>query len=119
MTKSPIIINPYSAPLGIMRASSLFLLLAFVLIFLPEMAFAQATGGGGGGLLNTGTNILDALVDTLTNGWVRLIGIIAVIGVGIAWQSGRLSMGRALSVAGGLVLMFGAAAIVDSFAASV
>ncbi len=103
------------------RLLTFLMFLAFAVVLTPELAVAQATGGtgGAGGLLGTGSNILNALVDVMTNTWVRLIGIIAVIGVGIAWMNGRLSMGRALAVGGGLVLMFGAAAIVDSFAASV
>jgi type IV secretion system protein VirB2 len=44
---------------------------------------------------------------------MRTLGIIAVIGCGIAALAGKLSWNWAINIIIGLVLMFGAAAIVD------
>jgi len=79
----------------------------------PETALAQAA------LFDSGTNFLTALQDLLTNTWSRIIGIIAICGVGILWMMGRLQWAVAAAVVGGLILIFGSAAIVDSIAASV
>ncbi|MEM8820083.1 MAG: TrbC/VirB2 family protein [Pseudomonadota bacterium] len=84
---------------------------AAALIIAPQEAHAQ--------VFDTGTNFLNALVDVMTATWARLIGIIAVVVTGIMWMTGRLNMGWALSVIGGLILVFGSTAIVDSVAGSV
>lgn len=88
--------------------ASLFLLSLIVLS--PEVAHAAS----GGALFSSGTNFLQALQDLLTNTWVRIIGVIAVASLGIAWMIGRISFMWAASVTGGLVIAFGAAAIVGS-----
>lgn len=87
------------------------LLLFMVFLLISEPAFAQA-------LFDSGTNFLTALQNLLTNTWARIIAIIAVIGLGILWMTGRLAWGVAASVIGGIILVFGAPAIVDSIAGS-
>lgn len=67
-------------------------------------------------LFSSGTQFLTALVDVLTSTWARLLGVIAVVITGIMWMTGRLQMVWALSVIGGLILVFGASSIVDSVA---
>ena len=89
----------------------LFIILALILISIPETAHAQA-------LFDSGTNFLTALQNLLTNPWARIIAIIAVIGLGILWMTGRLAWGVAASIIGGIILVFGAPAIVDSIAGS-
>lgn len=79
---------------------------------LPETAHAQA-------LFDSGTNFLGALQDLLTNTWARIIAIIAVVFLGFAWMFGRISWQLAASVIGGIILIFGAPAIVDSIASSI
>ena len=88
-----------------------FLILSLILISIPEIAHAQA-------LFDSGTNFLNALMNLLTNTWARIIAIIAVVGLGILWMTGRLAWGIAASVIGGIILVFGAPAIVDSIAGS-
>ena len=89
----------------------LFLLISLILVSYPEAAHAQA-------LFDSGTNFLNALMNLLTNTWARIIAIIAVVGHGILWMTGRLAWGIAASVIGGIILVFGAPAIVDSIAGS-
>ena len=89
----------------------LFLIFTIAFIALPEAAHAQA-------LFDSGTNFLNALMNLLTNTWARIIAIIAVVGLGILWMTGRLAWGIAASVIGGIILVFGAPAIVDSIAGS-
>jgi len=91
---------------------NILILTCLIVLISADSAFAQAA------LFDSGTNFLQALVDLLTNTWARIIGIIAVIGVGILWMLGRLQWGVAAAVVGGLILVFGAPAIVDSVAGS-
>jgi type IV secretion system protein VirB2 len=80
----------------------------------PEQSFA-----GSGALFDSGTNFLTALQDLLTNTWARIIAIIAVVFLGFAWMFGRISWQIAASVIGGIILIFGAPAIVDGISGSI
>lgn len=81
----------------------------FMLVVLyPETSHAQTA------LFDSGTNFLTALQNLLTTTWARLIGIIAVALCGVAFMTGRMSWQVFGSVAVGLILIFGAPAIVDS-----
>ncbi len=87
---------------------------AFIaLLFFSESAFAQSA------LFDSGTNFLQALQDLLTNTWARIIAIIAVVCLGILWMTGRMPWYTAGSVITGIILVFGAPAIVDSVASSI
>ena len=77
-------------------------------------AFAQSSGA----LFSSGTNFLSALQGLLTSTWARILAIIAVVFLGFAWMFGRITMQIALAVIGGIILVFGAPAIVDSIAGS-
>lgn len=101
---------------GLNPAAVVFSICAIIFL-LPGMAHAQAAGGGG--LFDSFTNLLTALVDVLTGVWARLVGIIAIFVAGILWLSGRLEMRHFIAVIGGLILVFGAAAIVDGVAGAV
>lgn len=85
------------------------LLIVFTLLLaaLPESAHAQA-------LFDSGTNFLTALMDLLTNTWARLIGIIAVTVLGILFLRGRIEWQPAVAIVIGLIIIFGAPALVDS-----
>ena len=91
---------------------SLFILTLIGIALVPETAHAQA-------LFDSGTNFLTALQDLLTNTWARIIAIIAVVFLGFAWMFGRISWQLAASVIGGIILIFGAPAIVDSISGSI
>lgn len=105
MTASKSLFNPSALAFAVFAAVMAF----------PEAAHAQ----GGGGLFDSFTNLLTALVDVLTGVWARLVGIIAIFVAGILWLSGRLEMRHFIAVIGGLILVFGAAAIVDGVAGAV
>ncbi len=53
------------------------------------------------------------VLDIFTGGLARLLAIIAVIACGIAAIAGKLSWDWAIKIIIGIVLIFGAAAIVD------
>lgn len=91
---------------------SLTIIALIVITLLPQEAHAQA-------LFDSGTNFLTALQDLLTNTWARIIAIIAVVFLGFAWMFGRISWQLAASVIGGIILIFGAPAIVDSISGSI
>ena len=88
------------------------LLTAFAIFFMSKEAHAATA------LFDSGTNFLSALENLLTSTWARIIAIIAVVVLGFAWMFGRISMQLALSVIGGVILVFGAPAIVDSISGS-
>jgi type IV secretory pathway VirB2 component (pilin) len=94
------------------KITFLFFLTILSVLVIPEITHAGAVGGGG--FLGSGTAFLTALLNVLTNTWVRIIAIIAVAIVGIMAMAGRLSGGLAIWVIVGMVLVFGCAAIVDS-----
>lgn len=73
-----------------------------------DPAFAQATGGI--------ENVLQNIVDMLTGNVARLLSVIAVIIVGIAWMFGYLDLRKAAYVVLGIGIIFGATEIVDTLA---
>lgn len=87
-------------------------ILAAGLSLIPAHAYAQTA------LFDSGTNFLTALQTLLTGTWARIIAIIAVCCLGIFWMLGRLAWGTAAAIIGGIILVFGAPAIVDSIASS-
>ncbi len=94
-----------------LKKSAMAIALVTVIAVYPEDAYAQA-------LFDSGTNFLNALMDLLTNTWARILAIIAVVCLGVMWMTGRLAWYAAVSVIGGMILVFGAPAIVDSLAGS-
>lgn len=90
----------------------ILLLTIFAITMIPETAHANA-------LFDSGTNFLTALQNLLTNTWARILAIIAVVFLGFAWMFGRISWHLAVSVIGGIILVFGAPAIVDSVAGNI
>ena len=91
----------------------LFCVLTLILISHPEIASAQTA------LFDSGTNFLTALQNLLSSTWARLIAIIGVIFLGFMAIFGRLRWGIAGAVIGGIILVFGAPAIVDSIASNI
>jgi type IV secretion system protein VirB2 len=76
---------------------------------LASPAFAQTTGGVGG---NLGTSIQN-VIDLLNNNVIRGLAVLAVIVTGIAWMFGHVDLRRAGTVVLGIVVIFGAATIVN------
>ena len=75
-----------------------------------EPAFAQALGGV--------ENVLQNIVDTLTGNVARLIAIVAVIVVGLAWMFNMVDLKAAGMVVLGIAIVFGAAEIVTMLTGS-
>lgn len=96
---------------------SKFLRASVPIIFLSAILFPETSHASA--LFDSGTNFLTALQDLLTNTWARIIAIIAVVFLGFAWMFGRISWQIAASVIGGIILIFGAPAIVDSISGSI
>ena len=81
----------------------LMILLAFAaVLMIPETAMAAPWD-------STATKILDIF----TGGLTRTIAIISVIACGIAAIAGKLSWDWAIKIIVGIILIFGAASIVD------
>lgn len=92
---------------------ALFFALSLLVMTLPETSYAQTA------LFDSGTNFLTALQNLLSSTWARLIAIIGVIALGFMAIMGRLRWGIAGAVIGGIILVFGAPAIVDSIAGNI
>ena len=75
----------------------------------PAPALAQAANIEG---------VLQKVVDTLTGEVARLLAIIAVIVVGIAWMFGYLDLRKAAYVVLGVAIVFGASEIVSTLTGS-
>jgi type IV secretion system protein VirB2 len=74
-------------------------------------AFAQAAGGTGGDI----QAVLQNIVNYMTGTTAKLIGTLAVMGLGCAWMFGLIDMRKAGAVILGLGLLFGAASLVGTF----
>ena len=77
---------------------------AFVLLsmFFPDIASAEPWD-----------SVAQKVVDIFTGGLARLLAIIAIIACGVMALAGRLSWDWAIKIIIGIVLIFGAATIVD------
>ncbi|HBF13542.1 MAG TPA: hypothetical protein DDW49_09225 [Deltaproteobacteria bacterium] len=88
--------------------TKLFLpLLIFALCTVPQWAYAAGPAW---------ESALQTIVDIMTGTTARLLSILAVVFFGILALFGRISWIRALQVALGISIVFGAASIVDMFA---
>jgi type IV secretory pathway VirB2 component (pilin) len=81
-----------------------------------EPALASSSGSSGSGT-DFGT-MLTNLVNFLNGTPARMLGALAVMGVGIAWMFGHIDLRRAGSVVAGLALVFGASTIVGMLTGS-
>jgi type IV secretion system protein VirB2 len=90
------------------RTLAVVCLAAAVTLVVAEPALAQSTGTGG----NIGTFIQN-IINLLNNNVIRGLAIIAVIVTGVAWMFGHLDLRRAGTVIVGIIVIFGAATIVD------
>ena len=79
----------------------------FIMV-MPEMAMAAPWDGAA-----------QKVIAIFTGGFARSLAIIAVMGLGIAAWAGKLSWQWAINIILGIVLVFGAAAIVDYFISAV
>lgn len=77
-------------------------------VFTPEIALADPWDQGA-----------DWVLGILTGGLTRTIAIICVIGCGVAAFAGKLSIDWAVKIVAGIVLVFGAATIVDAMIGAV
>ncbi|HEY3949584.1 TrbC/VirB2 family protein [Phenylobacterium sp.] len=91
------------------RAAACLGLGAAFAIVLAGPALAQTTAGVGG---NLGTSIQN-VIDLLNNNVIRGLAVLAVIVTGIAWMFGHVDLRRAGTVVLGIVVIFGAATIVN------
>jgi len=76
---------------------------------LAAPAFAQTTGAVGGNL----GSFIQNIIDLLNSNVIRGLAVLAVILTGIAWMFGHIDMRRAGTVVIGIIVIFGAATIVD------
>lgn len=80
-----------------------------VLATFVQPALAQTTSSSGG---NIGTFIQN-IINLLNNNVIRGLAVIAVILTGLAWMFGHIDLRRAGTVIVGIIVIFGAATIVD------
>ena len=90
-----------------------------IFIIISSSEAHAAAGGGDGALFGSMTSFLTALETLLTGTWARIVAVIAVVFLGFGWMTGRISWAIAGSIIGGIILVFGAAAIVDSISGSI
>lgn len=88
--------------LRLRRAGAVAVVGAFLTLSLAEPAMAQDV-----------ESLLQNVVDMLTGNTARLLAVIAVVVVGILWMFGLFDIRRAAIVVLGIIVVFGAAEIVD------
>jgi len=86
--------------------------LALLLLATPQAAMAQD-------LFGTGGTFIDNVVDFLNGGFARAVAIIAVIALGLSAVFGKFELKKALWAIFGIILIFGAAALVDGISANI
>ena len=84
---------------------ALFITYACTVLMLPALAWAQA--------LEPVQEVADLFVDFLTGTFATSIAVIGLAICGFMAMMGRLPWGAALAVIAGIILVFGAAALVD------
>lgn len=92
------------------NATLIFAFMAFALA--PDLALAGAAS-------TPWDNVLNTIIGWLNSGTLRLIAILVIIGLGFAAWANKLTLGRAGAAIGGIILVFGGAAIADLFIAGV
>lgn len=101
--------------LSILRAHTApYLPLALLAVILSALMVEPAAAQSLGGV----ETVLQSVVDLLTGNVARLIGIIAVVFIGLAWAFGYADMRTAGMTVLGLVIVFSAAEVVDLLAGS-
>jgi type IV secretion system protein VirB2 len=101
--KTAYIINAQAKREVSAKTLSLFAMALVILILMsPDLAMAEPWDAAA-----------QKVLDIFTGGLARLLAIIAVIACGIAAIAGKLSWDWAIKIIIGIVLIFGAAAIVD------
>ncbi len=86
------------------------LAVALIVVAVPEAHATTATN-------NTDfqapfLNLLTSILNVFNGGLARMLAVLAIIGLGLSAMVGRLTWGLAIRVVVGIVLVFGAAAIV-------
>jgi type IV secretory pathway VirB2 component (pilin) len=76
---------------------------------LAAPAFAQTTTAVGGNL----GSFIQNIINLLNSNVIRGLAVLAVIVTGVAWMFGHVDMRRAGTVVLGIIVIFGAATIVD------
>jgi type IV secretion system protein VirB2 len=92
------------------RSLPVIVLILTMLLISSLAAQAQVVGGG-----TDPTTILQAIITYLTGPFGQAIGVLAVIGAGLLFWFGRFSLIHLAATIGGLVLVFGAAYLVQQF----
>lgn len=95
---------------AVLRTSGTLALAAGLAAALHHPAFAQSVGGGVGGNIES---FLQNVVDLLTGNVARLLAVIAVVLVGVAWMFGQVDLRRAGVVVIGIIMIFSAVQIVS------
>ena len=90
------------SPLVVRRAGAVASIALVVTLSAVQPALAQDVEG-----------LLQNVVDMLTGNTSRLLAVIAVVVVGILWMFGLFDLRRAAIVVLGIIVVFGAAEIVD------
>ena len=80
-------------------------------VFAGSAAFAQGSGGTGLTGVTGGegpTAMLDAICSFILGPFGQTLAVLGIIGIGLAWMFGRVSLGLIAGVIGGIIIMFGA-----------
>jgi type IV secretion system protein VirB2 len=91
------------------RPAACLALAGLLALGLAAPAFAQTTSAVGGNL----GSFIQNIIDLLNSNVIRGLAVLAVILTGIAWMFGHIDLRRAGTVVIGIIVIFGAATIVD------
>ena len=100
------------------RPSSRGATIAFVAMMVTTVAHAQGTGIAGvtGGA--SAATMLQDIANFILGAFGQTLAVLAIIGIGLAWMFGRVSLGLIAGVIGGIIIMFGASFLASTLIGS-
>jgi type IV secretory pathway VirB2 component (pilin) len=75
----------------------------FALTVLPQVAKAQGISGGA-----SPATMINNVCTFILGPFGQSLAVLGIIGIGLSWMFGRISLGLIAGVIGGIVIMFGA-----------
>jgi type IV secretion system protein VirB2 len=78
-------------------------LMVVTLAVLPRLAVAQTVSGGA-----SPATMINNVCTFILGPFGQSLAVLGIIGIGLSWMFGRISLGLIAGVIGGIVIMFGA-----------
>ncbi len=110
-------VNAYAAGLSVLnlgrRPAARLGLTVAAFALAPALAHAQTVSGGA-----DPSTMLTNVASFVLGPFGKTLGILGIVGIGMAWMFGRASLGLVAGVVGGIIIMFGASTLATTLMGS-